>query len=77
MEHPFFEDLDIDDLMEKKIKAEYVPEIEEDDKYDLKYFDKDVTELEAKESFVNDGEREQILNKISEYKEKFQEIGSK
>jgi len=77
LEHPFFDDLDIDDLMEKKITAEYVPDINENDKYELKFFDKDVTELEAKESFINEGEREKILNKISEYKEKFQEIGSK
>ena len=76
LEHPFFDDLDIDDLMEKKIKAEYIPEIKEENKYDLEFFDKDITELEAKESFIDEGEREEILNKISEYKEKFEEIGS-
>jgi len=76
LEHPFFDELDIDDLMEKKIKAEYIPEIKEENKYDLEFFDKDITELEAKESFIDEGEREEILNKISEYKEKFEEIGS-
>lgn len=75
LDHPFFDCLDIDDLMEKKIQAEYVPEINQEDKYDLKFFDKEVTDLEAKESFINEGEREEILNKISGYKDKFQEIG--
>lgn len=73
LDHPFFEDIDVDDLMEKKVTPEYVPEIDEEDK--LKFFDKDVTNMEAKESFINEGEKEEILNKISEYKEKFQEIG--
>lgn len=46
----------------------------EDDKYDLKFFDKDVTTLDAKESFINDDEREKILRKVEEHKEQFQEI---
>ncbi|CAI2363739.1 unnamed protein product [Moneuplotes crassus] len=75
LDHPFFDSLDIDDLMEKKIQADYVPEIDQEDKYDLKFFDKEVTDLEAKESFIDEGEREEILNKISGYKDKFQEIG--
>ena len=37
------------------------------------FMDKEVTNMEAKESFINEGEREKILDKISEFKEKFQE----
>lgn len=46
----------------------------EDDKYDLKFFDTDVTRLDAKESFINDDEREQILQKVAKHKDQFQEI---
>uniref|UniRef100_A0A7S3N4J2 Uncharacterized protein n=1 Tax=Euplotes harpa TaxID=151035 RepID=A0A7S3N4J2_9SPIT len=74
LEHPFFDELDIDDLVEKKITPEYIPEINEEDKYDLRFFDKEVTNMAAKESFINDEEREQILKKVEGYNKDFQEI---
>jgi serine/threonine protein kinase len=74
LEHPFFDDLDIDDLMEKNIEAEHVPKINEEDKYELKFFDKEFTNMSAKESFINDEEKEKILSKIHKYEEKFKEI---
>jgi len=57
-----------------KIKPEYTPEINEDNRYDLKYFDKDVTNLAAKESFINDEEREKIISKVKDYNDDFNEI---
>lgn len=74
LEHPFFDDLDIDDLMEKKIDPEFIPEIDENDKYNLNYFDKDVTNMEAKESFINDDEKQMIMKKVEGYQQDFQEI---
>jgi serum/glucocorticoid-regulated kinase 2 len=74
LEHPFFEDIDIDDLMEKNIQAEHIPEMNDDNKYDLKFFDSEVTNMSAKESFINDEEKEKILSKIHVYEEKFKEI---
>lgn len=77
LEHTFFDELDIDDLMEGKIKPEFVPEISEDDKYDLKNFDQEVTNLAAKESFINDEEREKIIDKVKSYKGEFEQIDNK
>ena len=74
LEHPFFDDIDIDDLMEKKLTPDYIPEIDQNDKYDLKHFDKEVTNMVAKESFINDEEREMILKKVEGYQQDFQEI---
>ena len=61
-----------------KITAEYVPDINEEEKYeDLKFFDKNVTNLSAKESFINEDEKEKILKKVKEYVPQFEEIGPK
>lgn len=75
MEHPFFDEIDPEDLWNKKYKPDYVPEISED-KYDLAHFDPEVTNLAAKESFVNEEEREDILKRVEEYKEEFKEIAT-
>lgn len=60
--------------MEKNIQAEHIPEMNDDNKYDLKFFDSEVTNMSAKESFINDEEKEKILSKIHVYEEKFKEI---
>jgi hypothetical protein len=50
----------------------------DEDKYEqLKFFDKNVTNMEAKESFINDEEKEQILKKVEDYGLQFEEIGRK
>lgn len=77
LEHPFFDDLDIDDLMEFRIKADYIPEIDDSDKYDLKFFDKDVTNMVAKESFIDESDKEKILKKVEDFSDDFNEIGQK
>lgn len=41
LKHPFFDGLDLKQLMEKKIKAEYVPKLS--DKYSVENFDPTVT----------------------------------
>lgn len=61
-------------LWRNKIKPDYIPDINEEDKYDLQFFDRDVTNLAAKESFINDEEKEKILNKVKAYSDQFQEI---
>ena len=41
LKHPFFETLDLKQLMEKKLKAEYVPVVA--DKYSVEHFDPSIT----------------------------------
>lgn len=77
LDHPFFDEIDVDDLMDGKIKPEYVPDLDENDKYDLKHFDQEVTNLAAKESFISDEERDKIMSKIKDYKDDFREISER
>lgn len=42
LKHPFFEEINVNDLLAKKIKAEYVPQVI--DKYSVAEFDPSLTE---------------------------------
>lgn len=50
LSHPFFNGLNLDDLLEKKIEAPFVPTIK--DIKDLSNFDSSITAMETKESIV-------------------------
>jgi len=50
LSHPFFNGINIDDLLDKKIKAPFVPVIK--DIKDLSNFDSSITEMETGESIV-------------------------
>ncbi len=71
--HPFFAELDIDDLMARKIEPDFVPKINPD-KYDVSNFDESITQMTPKESFITDEERQGIISKISDHQSDFKEI---
>lgn len=48
--HPFFADLDMNMLLQKKIPAPYVPPIK--DPHDLNHFDSEVTGQDLTESYI-------------------------
>jgi len=50
LSHPFFNGLNLDDLLNKKLEAPFVPKIK--DIKDLSNFDSSITEMETKESIV-------------------------
>lgn len=50
LSHPFFNGLNLDDLLNKKLEAPFVPTIK--DIKDLSNFDSSITEMETKESIV-------------------------
>lgn len=63
LKHPFFTGLDIKELMEKKIKAEYVPKLT--DKYSVENFDPSIT-IENPTSAVIPPSRMELIKKFEE-----------
>jgi serine/threonine protein kinase len=58
LQHPFFNDIDIDKVLSKKIVPPYMPEISDD----LKYFDQKLTSREDfAESLIDDTNKKLIL----------------
>lgn len=67
--HPWFADLDMDKLLQKKEPAPYIPKI--DGKSDLSNFDPEVTNESLKESILP----EASINKILDKKDAFKDFG--
>jgi hypothetical protein len=67
--HPWFADLDMDKLLQKKEPAPYIPNI--DGKCDLSNFDPEVTNESLKESILP----EASINKILDKKDAFKDFG--
>lgn len=59
--HPWFKDLDINKLLDKKIQAPYIPKITADS--DLQNFDAEVRKQAIDESIVPEGKKVLITNK--------------
>lgn len=72
--HPFFSDLNLDDLMQKKITPTWIPEVK--DKFDVSNFDSEVTNLSAKESLITESERLHIRNTVTPYIEDFDSLNT-
>jgi hypothetical protein len=66
MGHPFFAEINCDELLVKKMTPDYIPEIKEDI-YDVSNFDSEVTQMEPMESLISEGERKEILEKVDDY----------
>ena len=58
LEHPWFADLNIDDLLKKKIQAPFVPDIK--GKRDLQNFDQEVVAEELTDSILPEESKEMI-----------------
>jgi serum/glucocorticoid-regulated kinase 2 len=65
--HPFFKDLNFDDLLEKKIKAPFTPTV--DGKLDIQYFDKEFTNEEVKDSLIPEKNLDYIKRNQSQFDE--------
>ena len=61
LEHPFFKDLNENDLLEKKVKAPFIPKIK--DVKDIGNFDPEVTGQGLAESIVPKAERQLVKEK--------------
>lgn len=66
MSHPWFDEFKMEDLLEKKIKAPYIPTIKQDD--DTSNFDERFSQLEAVESIIDPSKK--LL--IDKHKEDFE-----
>jgi serum/glucocorticoid-regulated kinase 2 len=71
LKHPFFAGLDLKELMEKKIKAEYVPQVK--DKYSVENFDPSIT-AESLDSGPIPPNRMDLIKK---FEEEFKEFNKK
>ena len=49
--HPWFSDLNVDDILAKKVKAEFIPSLSADF-FDTSQFDEEFTNMEAKVSMT-------------------------
>lgn len=56
--HPWFKELDIEQLLAKKIPAPYIPTIKQDD--DTSNFDEKFSKLEVEESVIDQSKRQLI-----------------
>ncbi len=56
--HPWFKELDIEQLLAKKIPAPYLPTIKQDD--DTSNFDEKFAKLEVEESVIDQSKRQLI-----------------
>jgi len=74
LSHKFFDGIDVDDLMDKKIKPPFIPTLDENDKLDVSNFDEQYTNCEAKESIIDNDMKERIINKVKAYIEDFDQI---
>lgn len=74
MGHPFFEGLDLDNLMLKQLEPTWIPEI--GDKFDVSNFDSEVTNLSAKESLISEQERTKIRNTVTPFIEDFDSLNT-
>ena len=66
--HPFFSGLDMDKLLEREIKAEFCPQI---DNTGLNNFDSDITQEKPEESHVP----AEVLEKIKKAEDNFKDFG--
>lgn len=66
--HEFFKGVNFDDIITKKVKAEFIPEV---DKSGLNNFDEEITRSQAAESLVD----KDLLAKIKGQEESFKEHG--
>ena len=66
--HPFFSELDQEQLLLRKIPAEFIPTI---DSTGINNFDTDITNEKPEESMVP----AEIVNKIKQHEENFKEFG--
>ena len=67
--HPWFKDIDMKDLLAKKIKSPYLPKIE--NQGDLQNFDEEVTAQSMEESILP----EEAVNTIIDSKDAFKDFG--
>lgn len=74
LSHPFFEDINMQDLKGKKIKAPYIPLV--NDSNLTINFDPLVTEQDAWESFVSEDMRRDIVEKIRQFESHFDDFGN-
>lgn len=65
--HPWFSDLNMEDILAKKVKSPYIPAIK--DKQDLQNFDSEVTNESLQESIVPEESQNIILDKKDAFKD--------
>ena len=66
--HPFFAGLDLDTLLDRKIKAEFIPTL---DQTGLNNFDRELTQEQPEESMIP----HEIQRKIQEKEDNFKDFG--
>ena len=65
--HPFFASLDFDDIVQKKLKAPFIPELANDT--DVQYFDEEFTNEEIGMSYIPKKNMEVIKKNQNKFKE--------
>ena len=65
--HPFFASLDFDDIVQKKLKAPFIPELANDT--DVQYFDEEFTNEEVGMSYIPKKNMEVIKKNQNKFKE--------
>lgn len=65
LSHPFFCDINVADMLAKKLEAPYIPEISESDP--TNNFDSNVTGMDAADSLITDSARRAIISKTKNY----------
>ena len=74
LSHPFFDDINVDELMDKTATPPFIPQFEDSEEFDVSNFDPQYTKENPKESIIDDDMRDRIIDKAKAYFEDFNQI---